>query len=413
MRELYPHQRKAVDALGNGKVLWGGVGSGKTFTAVTYYMEKEAPKDVYVITTPKKRDDLDWDGEFARMGVGKAPDATVAGVLTVDSWNKIKAYEGVEGAFFIFDEQRLVGSGAWVKAFLNIAKKNRWILLSATPGDTWIDYIPVFVANGFYKNRTQFKQEHVVYDQYSKYPKILRYLGEGKLQKHRSDILVKMSFDRHTVRRTYILEVDYDRERYLRVMKKRWNHELDRPVKTRSEAFALARRDINTHPSRVETALSILEKHPKLIIFYNFTSELVALKEGIERLKPGIRVAELNGSRHDDCPFCVDFGPNVINNRPWENGPEGGLVVQGAYLVNFMAGSEAWNCTSTDAMLMFSLPYSWRMWEQAHGRIDRLDTPYKELHYYVMKSSCELERGIWKALKRKENFNESAFGPFF
>lgn len=383
--KLYPHQERAVEELGNGKVLWGGVGTGKSLVAATYYMRREAPKNVYVITTAKKRDSLDWEGEFVKYGVGKFANATVAGVLTVDSWNNLEKYKGVEGAFFIFDEQRLVGSGSWVRVFLRIAKANRWILLSATPGDTWIDYIPVFVANGFYRNRTEFKDEHVVYKAQSRFPKIVRYNGVGRLVRLREQILVEMPYLRSTVRHVETVPVEYDHDAYWRVTVKRWNVFEGKPLKDVAELFSVMRRVVNSSPSREQALFNLIQKHPRLIVFYNFDYELTILRS----FASSITVAEWNGHRHDPVPT----GPRWL------------------YLVQYAAGSEGWNCTSTDATAFYSLPYSYKQWHQAYGRIDRLNTTYTDLWYYVLESGSPLDYNIRKCLEAKQNFNESAFKP--
>ena len=378
---LYPHQQDAVNRLGNGKILWGGVGTGKSLTAAAYYMQKESPKDVFVITTAKKRDSLDWESEFAKFGVGKAANATVAGVLTVDSWHNIHRYTDVEGAFFIFDEQRLVGSGTWTKDFLRIASRNNWILLSATPGDTWLDYIPVFIANGFYKNRTEFKRDHVVYNTHTRFPKVDRYTSVGRLVKYRNSILVEMPYLRHTVRHNNEVRVDYDVDLFNKVVKRKWNVFQDRPLRDVSELFACARRVVNSSPSRVNEVSILLKRHPRLIVFYNFDYELEAL-----RTLPGV-VHEYNGHKHQEVPKLVES---------W------------VYLVQYAAGSEGWNCTSTDAMVFYSLPYSYKMWHQAHGRIDRLNTPYLELYYYTLMSNSPVDRAVAMALAHKKSFHESA-----
>jgi hypothetical protein len=381
--ELYPHQKVAVDKIRNGSILWGGVGTGKSMTAVAYYMKNEKPRDVVVITTAKKRDSLDWDGEFAAYGVGRAKNETLAGVLTVDSWNNIKKYTDVKEAFFIFDEQRLVGSGTWTKSFIKIAKHNRWIMLSATPGDTWLDYIPVFVANGFYKNRTEFKREHVVYNTYSKFPKVDRYTNVGRLVRLRNDILVEMPYVRQTTRIAETIPVEFDHEALVKVLKGRWNVFEDRPIKNVAELFYTLRKVVNSHLSRLMAVRKLMDKHPRLIIFYNLNAE----RDILLNLSEYITVAEWSGHKHEDLP----------TGERW------------VYLVQFTAGSEGWNCVSTDTIVFYSMPYSYKQWHQAHGRIDRLNTPYLDLYYYTLMSNSVIDQAIGKSLMSKRSFNESAF----
>ena len=554
--QLYPHQQDAVNRLENGKVLWGGVGTGKSITVAAYYMQKEAPKDVYVITTAKKRDSLDWEKEFVKFGVYKQEDATVAGVLTVDSWNNIGKYTNVHGAFFVFDEQRLVGSGAWTKAFLHIAKSNNWVLLSATPGDTWLDYIPVFVANGFYKNRTEFKREHVVYNTYSKFPKVDRYIGINKLVRLKNQILVEMPYERHTTRHIQYITVDHDKDLLKRVIIDRWHVYEERPIRDVAEMFMLMRKVVNKNEHRLEQIRCLMKKHPKLIVFYNFNYELEMLRKladdgnkskkrptmsgsssaetssssltgslnaflpdpeksptndllmdivppGVatepdqfsmtnsesstshqnDRLLTGIEsspsesttesttqttskssfaVAEWNGQKHEAVPATNEKDDLLIQGTPTtsvsestEDGShsptsstktesrsgtkESGLqqpqetssgsfsvaewnghkhepipeTDRWVYLVQYVAGSEGWNCTETDATAFFSLTYSYKNWWQAFGRIDRLNTPFTDLHYYVLKTNSVIDGAILRSLKLKKNFNESSMGIKF
>lgn len=383
MVNLYPHQRAAVDKLSNGKILWGGVGTGKSLTAAAYYMEKEAPKDVYVITTAKKRDSLDWEAEFVKYGVYKSRDATVAGILRVDSWNNIAKYKNVKNAFFIFDEQRIVGRGAWAKAFIFIAKRNNWILLSATPGDTWMDYIPVFIANGFYKNRTEFEREHVVYNTFVKFPKVDRYVNTAKLLRLRKELLVHMPYLRNTIRKSATVPVQYDWAQFDLVLKKRWNPYEGRPVRSLAELFYTMRKVVYSHPSRLEMVKTLMKKHPRLIVFYNFDYELEILRT----LSDQVTVAEWNGHKHEEIP----------DTDRW------------VYLVQYVAGAEGWNCTTTNAMVFYSLTYSYKNWHQAHGRIDRLNTDYVELFYYVLMSEAPIDKIVSAALKEKKSFNEAKF----
>jgi hypothetical protein len=381
--DLRPHQEKALEGLSDGKILWGPVGSGKSRVAVAYYEKQHWGRDIYVITTAKKRDSADWEGEFAQIVIGKELDATVGGVLTVDSWNNLEKYKDVKNEFFIFDEQRLVGSGKWVKAFLKIARHNRWILLSATPGDTWLDYIPVFVANGFYKNRTQFKLEHVVYAPYAKFPKVSRYLNEAKLNKHRNEILVHMLYKKHTTRHPITKFVSHNELLLQNVIKNRWHIYKNKPIRDVAELFQVMRRVVNSDPSRLRAIRELLEEHEKMIIFYNFDYELEILRT----LQNETTVAEWNGHKHEEIP---------TTNR-W------------VYLVQYVAGSESWNCIETDTILFYSLTYSFKNWEQAHGRIDRLNVPFLDLYYFTLRSKAIIDTAIWQSLKAKKSFNVSSF----
>ena len=383
--KLDPHQKTALSKLKDGNILWGGVGSGKSRVALAYYMLTENHEDVYVITTAKKRDSMDWTTEAARFGIGKERNATWAGVLTIDSWNNLHKYADVKNAFFIFDEQRLVGGGKWVKSFLKIAKKNRWILLSATPGDTWLDYIPVMVANGFYRNRTEFKHEHVIYAPFSKYPKVERYVNVQRLVRQRNQILIHMPYPKETVRHPVNVWCEFDEVTMARVSHGRWNIFEDKPIKDIADLFHQMRKVTNSDPSRLAAVWKLLEKHERLIIFYNFDYELAilrTLKDSEEHV-----YAEWNGHKHQAIP----------ETDKW------------VYVVQYVAGAEGWNCTTTNAMCFWSLTYSYKLWEQAHGRIDRINTPYENLYYYTLRSKAAIDWAIWRSLKSKKSFQTKHF----
>ena len=391
--ELRPHQRTALGKLKNGSILWGGVGSGKSRVACAYYVANENGENVVVITTAKKRDSLDWEGEFAKWGIGKTPDASLHGTLTVDSWNNLKKYVDYENTFFIFDEQRLVGAGAWVKAFLKIAKKNPWIMLSATPGDTWLDYIPVFIANGFYKNRTEFKARHVIQAPYVKYFKVERYVDVQQLVRYRNQILVKMPYERQTVRHAINCWVDYDKELYKKVVNDRWNPYEDAPIGEVGELFYTMRKVVNSDRSRLSKLAKLLQEHEKVIVFYNFDYELDIIRElqnqtALEQDTNGSwGYAEWNGHKHEPIP----------NTDRW------------LYVVQYLAGAEGWNCTETDTIVFWSLTYSYKLWEQAHGRIDRLDTPFIDLNYYTLRSKAPIDHAVWRSLKAKRSFQNEHY----
>ena len=381
MYELYDHQKKALLNMHNGCILNGGVGSGKSRTSLAYYdtrIGRGTP--LYIITTAKKRDSLEWDEELL-IFAGKMPE------YVVDSWNNIKKYQFVENAFFIFDEDRVTGKGAWVKAFLKIAKKNRWIVLSATPGDTWEDYIPVFIANGFYRNRTEFNQKHVIWNRYTTFPKIDGYINTGYLNGLRRKILVSMDFERKTIQHHEDIFCTYSLKDYKRIIKDRWDIYKDEHFQNAGAMCYCLRKLVNSDPERIRKVREIVERKDKVIIFYNYDYELEILKDEFGS-REGISVAEWNGHRHQEIP---------VGDPKW------------VYLVQYNSGSEGWNCVLTDTIIFFSQSYSYKQTKQACGRIDRLNTPFTDLYFYHFKSHAGIDIAISRALNDKKNFNDSAF----
>lgn len=413
---LMPHQKEAIEKLKNGSILCGGVGTGKSMTALAYYYKYVCsgvlgsngnvgilidPRPLYIITTAKKRDSKDWIREMERFGLQPGGENEVECVI--DSWNNVHKYTKVYGAFFIFDEQRVVGSGKWSKSFLKITRRNKWILLSATPGDTWMDYIYVFLANGFYPSKSEFLKEHAVYNPYiTKFPKIDRWIGQGKLEKLRRSITVIMKYERKTMRHKKYIKFGYDRNKYEQVVKKRWNPWENKPIENISECCYLMRRVVGSSEERCKQAIWITMSSLKqrAIVFYNYDFELNYLKDTIESIIEELRtssttfrnsddftIAEWNGHHHDPIPT---YGSWI-------------------YLVQYNAGAEGWNCTDTDTIIFYSQNYSYKMMEQAAGRIDRLNTPFTDLYYYVFMSEAPIEQAIDRAVKNKKNFNENIY----
>lgn len=395
---LYDYQIKAIEQMRNGCILCGGVGSGKSRTALGYYFKENGgsiegdyipmkkPQDLYIITTARKRDTLEWEGDMGPFLLSSNPEINLySNKVVVDSWNNISKYKEVKDAFFIFDEQRLVGNGAWVKSFLKISKFNKWILLSATPGDSWSDYIPVFIANGFYKNRTEFTREHIVYSRFSKFPKVDKYINTGRLIRLRNRILVDMDFKRQTIAHHEDVFCTYDISAYKDLMKNRWNPWTNLPIVNAAELCYSLRKVVNSDDSRQTALLELLEDHPKAIIFYNFDYELEILKAIY--YGEDVEIAEWNGHKHQEIP----------RGNKW------------VYLVQYTSGCEGWNCITTDTIIFYSQNYSYKVVKQAEGRIDRLNSPYRDLYYFHLRSRSGIDLAITKALNQKKKFNEGKF----
>lgn len=394
---LRDYQLEAVNKLKNGNILCGGVGAGKSRTGLYYYFKEQGgfiddkeyikmnnPKDLYIITTAKKRDSQEWELEMAPYLI-RNYDITVI----VDSWNNIQKYVGIQNAFFLFDEQRVVGKGAWVKAFLEITKSNEWILLTATPGDSYYDYVPVFLANGYYRNRTEFEREHCVFNPYTKFKQIQRYVSTARLERLRRAVLVQMNYQHDINIHKETVLVDYDKILYKDVLKRRWNIWENKPFQNASELCYGLRKITNSSEDRAEEVQKIVAKHQKVIIFYSFDYELDILKS-ID-YGPGFEIGELNSHQHNPVP----------DGERW------------VYLVNYTAGAEAWNCIRTNAMIFYSLSYSYKTMTQAAGRIDRMNTPYTDLYYYYLRSYSSIDIAINRALSTKKDFNMRGFTSLF
>lgn len=414
---LYKHQFDALDKMSNGKVLCGGVGSGKSRTSLAYYILKDLgigkknsdssigfsiefdfkeldgygdsgfkKRKLVIITTARKRDTLDWEEEAMPFGLSYN-DASPVEIL-VDSWNNVSKYVGIKDSFFIFDEQRLVTMGTWAKAFLKIVKSNRWILLSATPGDSYNDYLTLFLAHGFYKNKTEFNREHIVFSRFSKYPKIERYVGTARLERYRKELLVPMPARRVTEQIHKNIRCEFDKDMYKTIYKDRWDPYEQCPIEDAGKMCLLLRKLVNTDPSRFENLWRIFLIHHKIIVFYNFNIELEMLRDFLN--EKSVAFSEWNGHCHESIPDTDEW----------------------VYLVQYSAGNEGWNCILTNAMVFFSQNYSYKVMVQAAGRIDRINTPYTDLFYYHLVSTATIDKAILCALKKKRNFNESSFAKF-
>lgn len=392
MNKLYPHQEEALKNLSSGKVLVGGVGSGKSLTSIAWFFTKVCdgqiepfifPKTIprlYIITTAKKRDDKEWDKELLPFLLNE--------YATIDSWNNIQKYTNVKASVFIFDEQRLVGKGAWVKAFLKIAKTNKWILLTATPGDKWEDYFPIFKANGFFRTRTEFNEDHVIFDTYSPFPKVKSYKNTGILLKYKREVLVFMNFDKGTEQKHIFVKCEHDETKCKEVIKNRWDIYKEEPIQQASGLCYVLRRIVNSDQTRIYKTLELITRHPRTIIFYNFNYELDALRQMCT--ENNIIFAEWNGQKHEQVP----------TTNKW------------VYLVQYTAGNEGWNCITCSSMIFFSMNYSYKIMVQAAGRIDRMNTPYKTLYYYHLESNSLIDKSIKASLSKKKKFNEKIFDKY-
>lgn len=400
---LFDYQMDSVTRMHNGCILVGSVGSGKSRTGLFYYFKEcggwideygykpmTNPKDLIIITTAKKRDSLEWLGELAHYLL--YPDENgktrFGNTIVVDSWNNIGKYKDYENAFFLLDEQRLVSYGSWTKSFLKIAKYNDWIMLSATPADTYSDYLPVFLANGYFRTKTEFNQEHVVFSRYTKYPKIDRYINTTRLDRLVQRTLVTMDYTHKINKHNEDVFCSYNIGLYRDTIRNRWDYFNNEPLKDAGGLCYALRRLVNSDESRQVKLLEILENHPRAIIFYNYNYErdiLLSLAYG-----DGVEVAEWNGHAHQPVPA----------GDKW------------VYICQYTSACEGWECIRTNCTIFFSQTYSYKVLTQAAGRIDRLNTPYDDLYYYHLRTRSGIDLAITRALNEKRKFNEKKFAKW-
>lgn len=389
---LFDHQKEAINNLQSGNILQGGTGSGKSITAIAWYFcvlcggkidplyfPMTNPKPLYIITTAKKRDSLEWEKDLLPFNLNPRDEYPL---VIIDSWNNIKKYVDIKDAVFLFDEQRVIGNGTWVKCFLKIAKQNQWILLTATPGDKMEDYIPVFLANGFYRNITDFRTQHIEYDPYSKFHKVLKYHNSAKFIRLREQITVRMHYDKGTEQIHKTIKCNYNKELTLNTIKNRWDIFKNEPIESASSLCYILRRIANSDPSRIIELWEIHQHFNRIIVFYNFNYELDALRQMCDEY--GYNYAEWNGQKHEEIPDTDEW----------------------LYFVQYSAGNEGWNCITCKCIVFYSASYSYKTMIQASGRIDRLNTPFKTLFYYHLTSDSIIDKNINSALKKKKKFNE-------
>lgn len=401
--EMNEEQIDAAKRMRNGCILSAEVGLGKSRTGLAYYYISvlggslringkgtfRKPKrkiPLYIITTATKRDTGDWESEMVPFLLSTNKENSICHIpVTIDSWNNIKKYKDVAGAFFLLDEDKVTGDGVWAKSFIRIAKHNQWVILTASPGDNWGDYISVFIADGFYKNKSDFNQQHAVWKNFGTFWKVTDYVNTKRLYKIRNAITVKMEKKRKTVPHKEEVVVDYDARTYKAIMKKRWDPYANAPVENISKLCQLLRRVCNEDPSRIEAVKTILKGYDRAIIFYNYDYELeILLKIGKEL---NIPTYQRNGHVHDHLP----------KSKRW------------LYLCQYISAAEGWNCITTNVIIFYSLNYSYKMMTQAEGRINRMNTKYIDLYFYEIRSNSPIDRGIVRALANKKDFNERSF----
>ena len=145
----------------------------------------------------------------------------------------------------------------------------------------------------------------------------------------------------------------------------------------------LQRKVVNLDPSRLNALIDIWKKEKKIIVFYSYDYEL----DAILSINWPCKVKQWNGHKHQPIPDGTEW----------------------IYLVNYAAGAEGWNCISTNVIVFFSLQYSYKIFLQTQGRIDRRNTPFTELYYYNLKSNAPIDLAIARALREKKEFNEKRY----
>lgn len=122
----------------------------------------------------------------------------------------------------------------------------------------------------------------------------------------------------------------------------------------------------------------------RLIVFYNFNSELERLKEICEKFdKP---TSEVNGAKHD-----------LTNYNDCDNS---------VTLVQYQAGSMGINLQLSNKIIYFTPPLSSELFEQSKKRIHRIGQNHP-CFYYQLK--CGIEEKIYGTLAMRKDYTDKLF----
>lgn len=369
------YQKRAINQMHNGCILCGGVGAGKSLTSLGYIDKVYPSGTVYIITPARKRNTGEWFDDIRKNDMDETR-------FVVDSWNNLSKYKDVKDAFFLFDEQKVSGKGTWAKSLIRIAKSNQWILLSATPGDTYDDYATVLIANGFVRNRTTWYDEYCV-TKSQPFFHIVDHKNKDVIDMMIRRIFIKMDYqsDKKRIERVIPIQArSAGEEKEILMTHKAPGAQM--PFTTFAAAIAYVRMNCYDKSKKTEALRKIIEKHKKIIVFYNFLSEKLEIERAA--IDANVTINFYNGQRHDPIPDTDEW----------------------VYGVQYNSGAEAWNCITTNAMVFYSPNYSYKTMEQAHGRIDRVNSPYECLYYYMLLNELNIDNKVMNALSSKKDFNE-------
>lgn len=379
MIKLYPAQQRQVDKAQPNWFYRCKQGTGKTIIAIAHYKKFFNGKKVLVVAPKAVELSGSWQETFEEMGVDKS----LIKVIRTDDVKKVDLQD-IKGAFVIVDEaHKFKGmSSQRTKALHKIIKiSDGFIMLTGTPVDGKLDNLESYaIAFGHVKTRKQFKELYMV-------QKILPYrpfpfweVGKNKdklvswFESITSDV---MTIDDIAELPEYIENVvHFKRESEYR--KSLVSYKKDDAIifETPQERHWWQRQNQNTK-AKIDWLKDIAEEYEQdgMIIFYNTSSELEALKETFKG------AGEINGQSH-------------INHH------------KGVLLVQIQAGGAGLTLNEYKHAIWYSLPYSYTDFDQSKYRNYRINQDSKITRDYLVVDKT-IDDKIIEALTHKIDFNAS------
>lgn len=394
MITLRSYQQDAVEALLNGKhIVVASCGVGKGFISLEWARGTKK-SNVLVITQASKVKSNDFVEEAKLLDekwYNSQSSFTVVSWNSLAKWLKEHQSENFADYAIIADEiQRIKNySTGMGKSFLKIASHTKcWAGFTATPGESWIQMMPYFVACGFVKHKTDFTNKFCVTQSFKGYIEIIGYNHEEVLNKWWSGITYfpdTKEMEKQLPSETHKVVHFKAPTGYAKVLKTKTRLDTDEFIDT-SMAMCHYLRQLCCSKEKVEWLKEFVESlDTSCVVFYTYIEEGEKIKEALK----GVKIWEINGKKHD-IPTADTIGKHDVVLAQWES------------------GSASLNLQFMNYWVSFSPCYSLTTSCQSRGRIKRIGQT-KPMFYYYLKTDHTIENDIYKALKEKRDFSETVW----
>lgn len=275
------------------------------------------------------------------------------------------------------------------KAMFEVSKRAGFFIgLTATPlPNGWISAANYFKVFGFTRNITEFKKRYCEIQTFKGFPEITGYYHEEEL-KSQWNLISRPLRKEDAIDLPAIVSVPVrvpTPPAYTEVTK---SHMFGDKVLDNPSAYLHALRQ-----STLESKLPWLDQFVEgvssnIVIFYNYVSEREAVLAMLKKNHKERQVFRVDGEVH-----------GLPQRGDWDT------LKRTITLAQYQSGSTGVEMTYADTIVFLSPTYSYTLYHQSVGRIERIGQEAKMTLYKVC-APATVERDIWLAIKRKTNFSE-------